>query len=432
MSENSPETVKSSSAWRISLLILIIVCSLAILLSGMIFILNYNHKNEIHKGVNIENLDLSGLTKTQAKDILSGQIRFAFGNGYNFKTTTTEKTIADSERKIFDLNYDNTIDQAFNYGRTSSLIQNSWQILSAALLGKTMAADYHFDKELLRTKLQEEFKAYEKPSQNADLQISVIDDKSKTFEIVIQPSTTGGSTFDYNSAINELEKNIIAFNNEAITIKEKNEPPKITTAQAEQLRPTLEAFIKSIPEIKLIYKDLIETISWTDFTTWVHLGLNDKEEPALVLDETIVKGRLTAMAQKINKAPVDAKLQMKNNKVSEFEASQTGLELDIDASYQLIKKSLLEDKNFSIDVIVKETEPQVALKDINGLGIKEIIGTGSSDFSGSPNNRRVNIGVGAAAVHGVLVAPNEEFSLVKVLGDVDAKNGYLHQHPLEL
>jgi vancomycin resistance protein YoaR len=40
-------------------------------------------------------------------------------------------------------------------------------------------------------------------------------------------------------------------------------------------------------------------------------------------------------------------------------------------------------------------------------------------------NRRHNIKVGAEALHGLLIKPGEEFSLLKALGEIDASNGYL-------
>ncbi|MBU4332454.1 VanW family protein, partial [Patescibacteria group bacterium] len=44
---------------------------------------------------------------------------------------------------------------------------------------------------------------------------------------------------------------------------------------------------------------------------------------------------------------------------------------------------------------------------------------------GSPTNRRHNIGVGANKLNGLLIAPDEEFSLVQTLGEVNAATGYL-------
>jgi vancomycin resistance protein YoaR len=76
--------------------------------------------------------------------------------------------------------------------------------------------------------------------------------------------------------------------------------------------------------------------------------------------------------------------------------------------------------------LVVETQPAlVSAGDINNFGIKEIIGVGTSNFAGSPANRRHNIKVGAAAVNGALIKPGEEFSLLKTLGEVASSTGYL-------
>jgi vancomycin resistance protein YoaR len=60
----------------------------------------------------------------------------------------------------------------------------------------------------------------------------------------------------------------------------------------------------------------------------------------------------------------------------------------------------------------------------NDFRIKEIIGTGHSRFAGSPVNRRHNIKVGAASLHGLLIKPGEDFSLLKALGTIDDTTGY--------
>jgi vancomycin resistance protein YoaR len=76
-------------------------------------------------------------------------------------------------------------------------------------------------------------------------------------------------------------------------------------------------------------------------------------------------------------------------------------------------------------MIITIAAPQVPIGTINNLGIQELVGTGTSDFSGSPVNRRHNIKVGAAKLNGVLIAPGEEFSLNKTLGNIDGSTGYL-------
>jgi vancomycin resistance protein YoaR len=55
----------------------------------------------------------------------------------------------------------------------------------------------------------------------------------------------------------------------------------------------------------------------------------------------------------------------------------------------------------------------------------ELLGTGYSNFSGSPNNRRHNIATGSAALHGLVIPPDKEFSLGEALGPIEKETGYL-------
>jgi vancomycin resistance protein YoaR len=45
-------------------------------------------------------------------------------------------------------------------------------------------------------------------------------------------------------------------------------------------------------------------------------------------------------------------------------------------------------------------------------------------FGGSPADRVTNIHVAAARFHGIVIAPGEEFSFLKFLGDVTLENGF--------
>lgn len=63
--------------------------------------------------------------------------------------------------------------------------------------------------------------------------------------------------------------------------------------------------------------------------------------------------------------------------------------------------------------------------DAERLGIRELLGQGSSNFAGSPGNRRKNIALGGNKVHQSLLAPDAEFSLLKALGEIDGANGWL-------
>ena len=83
------------------------------------------------------------------------------------------------------------------------------------------------------------------------------------------------------------------------------------------------------------------------------------------------------------------------------------------------------DKTISVHAIIKTTKPVVTEDNIATLGIVEQVGTATTSFSGSPENRKHNISVGAQALNGVIVKPGEEFSTLKNLGKIDQTSGYL-------
>ncbi|AKM84984.1 MAG: VanW family protein [candidate division Kazan bacterium GW2011_GWA1_50_15] len=131
---------------------------------------------------------------------------------------------------------------------------------------------------------------------------------------------------------------------------------------------------------------------------------------------------LQEIATAIDQPQRNAHLIIKNSRATELVTSQDGLALDVDATVVLIAQNILSASAISLPVTV--TKPSVTLADTNILGINTLIARGVSDFSGSPKNRRHNIGVGAGKFDGVIIAPGDTLSFLRVLGTVDSSTGY--------
>jgi len=82
-----------------------------------------------------------------------------------------------------------------------------------------------------------------------------------------------------------------------------------------------------------------------------------------------------------------------------------------------------------ISLPVMETQPTVTVNDpaLKAQGITEFVTMGESDFHGSTKNRIHNVTKGLTRFNGHLIAKDEIFSFVKVLGPVDASTGYLKE-----
>ena len=153
-------------------------------------------------------------------------------------------------------------------------------------------------------------------------------------------------------------------------------------------------------------------------------------DPAYHYSENALNQILTSFIEKINKAPVDALFTFQNGKVIVFRPSEEGQTVDSDR----VKKSLnfqfesvlsrRKIQKITIPIGIKILNPKVTTDQANSLGVKELIGEGTSLFYHSISQRIFNINLAASRINGVLIAPNETFSFNKALGDVSSFTGY--------
>ncbi len=144
--------------------------------------------------------------------------------------------------------------------------------------------------------------------------------------------------------------------------------------------------------------------------------------------------QLTTLLSPIEKktyiAPVDAVFKFSNNRVTTFKPSSDGEEISMDDIKDTLSEkipNILSEKipqNITINLPVTTLKPKISTNDANNLGIKELIGTGTSLFQHSIASRIYNVELAASRLNGILIAPGEVFSFDKALGDVSAFTGY--------
>jgi vancomycin resistance protein YoaR len=168
-----------------------------------------------------------------------------------------------------------------------------------------------------------------------------------------------------------------------------------------------------------------------EFQTFTYKGgqlfglLDPKRQYSKEATTELVNG----LAKSVNREPQDSVFVFEEGRVKEFAPSKDGVTLNSEALTEKIKESLTtletsENTFVSIDVPVERKAPKIQTEDVNNLGIKELIGRGSSRFAGSIANRIYNISLASSRFKGVLVAPGETFSFNEVLGDVSVFTGY--------
>src|SRR5680860_200968 len=146
--------------------------------------------------------------------------------------------------------------------------------------------------------------------------------------------------------------------------------------------------------------------------------------------EDKLKEILIPITAAIEKKPKDALFKFENGRVTAFLPSENGQTLDFEELNHIVSSKTLsvvssdKPKIIVIEIPIKTIEPEITTDNVNDMGIKEKIGSGTSLFQHSISGRIFNIALAAARINGVLVAPGEVFSFNKTLGDVSSFTGY--------
>ncbi|MBU4210500.1 VanW family protein [Patescibacteria group bacterium] len=134
--------------------------------------------------------------------------------------------------------------------------------------------------------------------------------------------------------------------------------------------------------------------------------------------------------QSIKKDPVNAIFRFEEQVVKEFKPAKNGFFIDQGKLLQLIEENFSKiskenDKDpVKIFIPLQIIEPIVRTQDVNNLGIKELLGRGTSTFNHSSQIRNMNIEKGSSVISGILVPSGETFSFVESLGEVTLATGY--------
>ncbi len=153
-----------------------------------------------------------------------------------------------------------------------------------------------------------------------------------------------------------------------------------------------------------------------------------RTELTTTIDEEKIKAFIADLALRTDGDPKDAVFAGgENGSITVSQKETFGYAMKQDEALQLIKNSLATSNHSPLIIKLPGalTEPNIKSTDIDSLGVKELIGTGLTNFAGSPKNRIYNINRALEQFQSIIIAPGEEFSFVKYLGEVDGEHGYL-------
>lgn len=413
------KAVHHISSWVITLLFSLI--GLGIIVTAFVFGFPALYKDKIFPGTRVGDLIIGGKTASEARQLLQARIDQITDRGFSFSYNNAifkiGASIGDSTNPelavpVVSLDAGKTVDNILKIQAGRNEVEKIYYWLT----GNRISAVNTIDDKRFTEQLDEQLGSKQQPALDAKLVINTDGTLSVSPE-------KGGQAFNYPKIISQVKNQLDQLNGNTINLVLEADSPAITKMQGEKLLDLARQIIDSAP-FSLIYSDHSWELSKENVQDWLELQ-QINGQAGMGLNSASLGKFLDGLATEVNVPVQEGKFSMENGKVKNFQPSQKGLELQVTASAAEINEKIPQVGIKEINLVVKETDPSIQMGDVNDLGISELIGEGHSNFKGSPNNRRHNITVGANSLNGILIKPDEEFSLVKTLGKIEASTGYL-------
>lgn len=423
---------------------LILVGGTASLLSSLV----YNHR--IYPGVKVAGLDLGGKNQKEAFNILEKRINYFKNQGIKIFYGEREWALR-AEDIDLDFHLEKTVAQAFKLGREKNFLSR-FTSQTVLLIGETdLAVEYSIKEDKLLEYLVNNFSFLEEAPVSSKLVL-----KNDRFYIIPEKE---GREVNFNKLVADIKECLNTLQEKEIKVELKKKNPPLSRLGILGAYQEAQEMIKKPLKLKYEKKYWViapkKIISWIEFRLSDHylptsspaplklleglLTLGDFTQADLVIEktsskilETDIKNEeivsfLKSIASEIEQGPENARFKIEDGRVTLFKLGQEGKKINIEESAKLIKNTLKAATGTSekeIEIKVETIVPDVSQQNINDLGIKTLIGSGESDFTGSPQNRKHNIRVGAGKLNGILIKPDEEFSVIQALGEVSEQTGF--------
>lgn len=361
--------------------------------------------NKIYPGVHVAEIDVSGKTREEAATILSS-VR-----------TPSLSFISDTPKIQFSLadigityDYKGSAENAYNIGRKSRFEQRLVDKVDAFTQKPNLPLVFTLNDEALENIIADLSEQITIPPTPTSLTIEK--------GLVVVQKGKDGVELDRDQLRKTILEHVAYSDSETIPLPLIITNSHLDEQESNQIQQRAQNLVGKSVKVSIDYQSF--TYSASDILPLLAVD-GFREDKLDLLVNTIAKT--------VDVLPQDARLVFEEGKVKEFAPGKDGLATDKEAlkiNFRAAIENLIttDKKQFEIAIPATRTKPQVETGDVNSLGIKELIGRGTSRFQGSIAGRVHNIALAASRINGLLIKPGDTFSFNNALGDVSAYTGY--------
>lgn len=404
--------------WKVPLLLIVLLGGAAI--SGLAW-LDRQYENRIYPNVALQDVDLSRATVAEAQTKVEASYGRFFAQPVTiaYQGRTWQPTLADIGVSI---DVRRSINEAYRFGRGNGLLANLTQVATIYREGRNLPLRITVNENQLNAYLAGISAEIDKQGREATLAIADAN--------VSSSDSVNGRMVLVDETRTEIVRGLRALKPQTIALRTSELRPQLTTEGIAEARRTVEAMLQTPMTLK--FKDTtfeLDQATVADMIVLQRVAQDGSSALNAQLDQEKLRKWTTKLANKIGRSSVEPRVNWNGGNLQIIREGRIGYKLDVDAAVEMINGAVATVTR-ELDLPVQEVQPRVTAENLNTLGIRELVSTGKSDFTGSAAYRVTNIEVGVQKMHGILIGPGDEFSFNENVGNIDAANGFVEGYAI--
>ncbi len=422
------QTHSALTAWLVRLPLLMFMGAVLLSLVLAVFLMAFQIRiqDRIVPGVSVAGIDLSGMTYEEAVAALANQYTYANEAIFTFRDGDRIWQMSAEDLGVtFDVN--ETVTEAYLVGHKTDSIRNLTEQASTWFTGTSVPPIVTYNETVAQTFLEEIALEIDSESQDATLSVDGL-----------TVTTTRGQTgrkLNVVATLADLSSVIEAFDSGREIPLAINETPPIVwnvDEAASRIRTALSG------SIQLTATDVNGqqlgpwTVSQDQVASLLSVVLVDNADGTRSYDVSIsleaFSGFLETLAPGLITPAKDGRFNFDPNarELIVVAPSSSGRELNVTDTITRLEEAVFTNDARIVPMAFNYTLPRYHNQSSAAeLGITELVAESTTYFTGSTNNRRINIAVGASKLDGIIIAPGEEFSFNYLLGEIEPENGFV-------
>ncbi len=385
------------------------------------------YKDTVLPRTALGSIDLSGKTLDGATETFTASADLIEQQGLSLRVnddqitipgTITAEDAGGTDLVLFDIDAQKSVEELFAIGHTGS----PWERLQSGVLHilfpQHTPIHITVDREQITAFLDSALAKYEVAPENATIAI----EDGKNLNITPEKN---GKTINRTTIIDQITDRLYELNQDQIDVTIETAVPALTAKDIQTHEADILGLLQHTP-LQLTYEDKTWDFDASSVGSWL---MYTKDGASINTDA--LRKSLDDKKLDIEVAPKEGKWKVEatDNKVTAITPlsdAVVGKKIDTDALATKIIPALenATDDTPRIALSLIEEQPKFGNTDAKELPVKELLGTGHSNMTGSPYNRQLNIRRGADLLNGLVIAQGEEFSLLEALKPFSEGNGY--------